>query len=85
MLSATSRRYPPFRVLPRPGRGLLSVSVTAETGELAEAFIADALADQGIGRDQLSLHADRGTSMTSKPVAQLLVDPGVPAATAVRT
>jgi putative transposase len=49
----------------------------AETGELAEAFIADALARQGITRDQLTLHADRGTSMTSKPVAQLLVDLGV--------
>ena len=49
----------------------------AETGELAEAFIADALAAQGIDRDQLTLHADRGTSMTSKPVAQLLVDLGV--------
>ena len=49
----------------------------AETGELAQAFIADALTSQGIGRDQLTLHADRGTSMTSKPVAQLLVDLGV--------
>jgi putative transposase len=49
----------------------------AETGELAEAFIADALATHGIDRDQLTLHADRGTSMTSKPVAQLLVDLGV--------
>jgi putative transposase len=49
----------------------------AETGELAEAFIADAFASQGVDRDQLTLHADRGTSMTSKPVAQLLVDLGV--------
>jgi putative transposase len=49
----------------------------AETGELAEAFIADTLARHGIDRDQLTLHADRGTSMTSKPVAQLLVDLGV--------
>ena len=49
----------------------------AETGELAEAFIADTLARQGVERDQLTLHADRGTSMTSKPVAQLLVDLGV--------
>lgn len=48
-----------------------------ETGELAEAFIGDTLATHGIERDQLSLHADRGTSMTSKPVAQLLVDLGV--------
>jgi putative transposase len=38
----------------------------AETGELAEAFIADAFASQGVDRDQLTLHADRGTSMTSK-------------------
>ena len=49
----------------------------AETGVLAETFVADPLARQGIGRDQLTLHADRGTSMTSKPVAQLLVDLGV--------
>jgi putative transposase len=49
----------------------------AETGELAEAFIADTLQRHGIDRDQLTLHADRGTSMTSKPVAQLLVDLGV--------
>ena len=49
----------------------------AETGELAEAFIADTLHRHGIERDQLTLHADRGTSMTSKPVAQLLVDLGV--------
>jgi putative transposase len=49
----------------------------AETGELAEAFIAETLVAQGISRDQLTLHADRGTSMTSKPVAQLLVDLGV--------
>lgn len=49
----------------------------AETGELAKAFIDDALTSQGIDGDQLTLHADRGTSMTSKPVAQLLVDLGV--------
>jgi len=49
----------------------------AETGELAKAFIDQAITAQGIGRGQLTLHADRGTSMTSKPVAQLLVDLGV--------
>lgn len=49
----------------------------AETGELAKDFIADAIAAQGIERHQLALHADRGTSMTSKPVSQLLVDLGV--------
>jgi putative transposase len=49
----------------------------AETGELAKEFIADALTRHGVIADQLTLHADRGTSMTSKPVAQLLVDLGV--------
>ena len=49
----------------------------AETGELARDFIEAAITAQGIDRDQLAIHADRGTSMTSKPVAQLLVDLGV--------
>jgi putative transposase len=49
----------------------------AETGELAEAFIETALDRQQITKGQLTLHADRGSSMTSKPVAQLLVDLGV--------
>lgn len=49
----------------------------AETGELAKEFIDAAFTTQGIGPGQLTLHADRGTSMTSKPVAQLLVDLGV--------
>jgi putative transposase len=49
----------------------------AENAELARDFIADAIAAQGIDRDQLTIHADRGSSMTSKPVAQLLVDLGV--------
>jgi putative transposase len=48
-----------------------------ETGELAKEFIADTLTQHGIEPDQLALHADRGTSMTSKPVAQLLIDLGV--------
>ena len=53
-----------------------TIAVT-ETGELARAFIDDALKRHRIRRDQLALHADRGTSMTSKPVAQLLVDLGI--------
>jgi len=48
-----------------------------ETGELAKQFIDDTLARHGITRGQLALHADRGTSMTSKPVSQLLIDLGV--------
>ena len=49
----------------------------AETGELAKEFIDAAVTSQDIAAGQLTLHADRGTSMTSKPVAQLLVDLGV--------
>ena len=46
-----------------------------ESAELAEAFIASTIA--GVGAAPGVLHADRGSSMTSKPVAQLLVDLGV--------
>jgi putative transposase len=48
-----------------------------ESAELAEAFIARAVAAQGVSRGTLTIHADRGTSMTSKPVAELLADLGV--------
>jgi len=48
-----------------------------ESAALAEALIRQTCAKQDIGRDQLSIHADRGTSMTSKPVAFLLADLGV--------
>jgi putative transposase len=44
---------------------------------LAEKLIADTCAKQGIGEDQLTLHADRGSSMTSRPVAFLLADLGI--------
>ena len=50
---------------------------TRESAVLAEKLIAAAAAKQGIGRGQLTLHADRGSSMTSKPVAFLLADLGV--------
>ncbi len=48
-----------------------------ESARLAEEFIAEALYDHGVGHGQLTLHADRGTSMTSKTVTQLLADLGV--------
>jgi putative transposase len=50
---------------------------TRESAVLAEKLIAETCAKQGITRGQLSLHADRGSSMTSKPVALLLADLGV--------
>ena len=48
-----------------------------ESAMLAERLIGEAIAKQGIVPEQLALHADRGTSMTSKAVAQLLADLGV--------
>ena len=48
-----------------------------EQAALAERLIADTLAKQEIAPGQLTIHADRGASMTSKPVAFLLADLGV--------
>ena len=45
-----------------------------ETGELAKEFINDTLNRHRVKPGTLTLHADRGTSMTSKPVSQLLTD-----------
>lgn len=49
----------------------------AENAALAERLIADTTAKQNIAHGQLSLHADRGSPMTAKPVAFLLADLGV--------
>jgi len=48
-----------------------------ESAELAELFIARAVAGQDVKKGTLTIHADRGTSMTSKPVAELLADLGI--------
>jgi len=48
-----------------------------ESAALAERLIADTCAKQGIQPGQLTLHADRGGAMRSKPVALLLADLGV--------
>ena len=48
-----------------------------ESAELAHELIAATCDKEGIVRGQLTLHADRGTSMRSKPVAMLLADLGV--------
>jgi putative transposase len=48
-----------------------------EAAALAERLLADTIAKQGVEAGQLAVHADRGTSMTSKPVAMLLADLGV--------
>ena len=48
-----------------------------ESATLAQKLIATTCKRQGIVPGQLTVHADRGTSMTSKPVAFLLADLGV--------
>ncbi len=50
---------------------------TRESALLAERLIKDTIGKQGIQRNQLTIHADRGSSMKSKTVAQLLADMGV--------
>lgn len=48
-----------------------------ETGTLAKELISQTCIRQGIEEEQLIIHSDRGTSMTSKTVALLLADLGV--------
>lgn len=48
-----------------------------ESSTLAVELIRQSCAREGIRRDELTVHADRGTSMRSKPVAFLLTDLGV--------
>ena len=48
-----------------------------ESAALAEHLIGETCAKHGIQPGQLTLHADRGSSMKSKPVALLLADLGV--------
>ncbi len=48
-----------------------------ESSSLATRLITESCEKQSIDKDQLTLHADRGPSMKSKLVAQLLADMGV--------
>jgi len=48
-----------------------------ESATLAERLVQETCAKQGIERGQLTLHADRGSSMRSKALALLLADLGV--------
>jgi putative transposase len=47
-----------------------------ESGVLADRLIAETVAKEGV-TEGLTIHADRGTSMTSKPVALLMADLGI--------
>ncbi|MFT7487671.1 MAG: putative transposase [Candidatus Promineifilaceae bacterium] len=48
-----------------------------ESASLAERLIMETCEKQGITKEQLTIHADRGTSMRSKLVAQLMADLGI--------
>jgi putative transposase len=50
---------------------------TREAADLAEHLIAETLTKQQIAIGALTIHADRGAAMLSKPVALLLADLGV--------
>ncbi len=50
---------------------------TGEAASLAERLLAQTITAQGVQADMLTVHADRGTQVTSKPVAMLLSDLGV--------
>ncbi len=45
-----------------------------ESAKVAQRFIHETCAPQGIGRNQLTIHGDRGPAMTPKPVAFLLAN-----------
>lgn len=49
---------------------------TRESGTLADRLIAETVEKEGV-TEGLTIHADRGPSMTSKPVALLLADLGI--------
>jgi putative transposase len=48
-----------------------------ETAELAERLLGETIRKHVVAADQLTIHADRGTSMASKTVALLLADLGI--------
>jgi putative transposase len=50
---------------------------THESSVLAKRLIAETCEKQNVQRGQLTIHADRGSSMKSKPVALLLTDLGI--------
>ena len=69
----------------QPLRRRLDRAAPRERAQLAKALIAQACEQQHIPPGQLTVHADRGTSMSSKPVAFLLADLGVTKTTSGRT
>ena len=58
---------------------------TRESAALAEVLIRQTCAKQGIGRYESTIHADRGSSMTSKPWRSCSPTSGSPSRTRART
>ena len=50
---------------------------TQELGSIAERFLRDTCVRHGIVAGQLSIHSDRGTQMTGRPVRELFAEFGV--------
>jgi len=48
-----------------------------ESGDLAKQLVIESCAREGIAQDQLTIHQDRGTAMTSKTLAQTYASLGV--------
>lgn len=48
-----------------------------ESGELAAQLVEEACAKQGVARDQLTLHADRGSAPASRTLAQKMTELGI--------
>ena len=63
--------YDCYVVLDIFSRYVVAWCVAPESGELAKELIADAVARHNIAPGQLTVHADRGSSMTSNPVVEL--------------
>ncbi len=70
-----SLRDPPGRASSRYVVGWMVAD--GESSELAKRLIADTCGKQASEPGKLTIHADRGSSMTSKPVAFLMADLGI--------
>lgn len=69
--------YDCYVVLDIFSRYVVAWCVAPESGELAKELIADAVARHRIPPGQLTIHADRGSSMTSNPVVELYAFLGI--------
>ncbi len=69
--------YDCYVILDIFSRYVVAWCVAPESGELAKELIADAVRRHDIAPGQLTIHADRGSSMTSNPVVELYAFLGI--------